>query len=146
MPTPEDPFDLIRFEEAQDDVLDQVRVELGEGRKRGHWIWYVFPQFAGLGGSIMSQGYAIRSREEAEAFMAHPVLGPRLKALVALVTRIPELSANQILGSPDDLKFRSCVTLFGAVEPDEPVFQQALDRFYGGQPDPRTLELLAASD
>ncbi|MGA0600998.1 DUF1810 domain-containing protein [Caulobacter sp. KR2-114] len=145
MPTPEDPFDLIRFEEAQDDVLDQVRAELAEGRKRGHWIWYVFPQFAGLGASIMSQGYAIRSRAEAQAFMAHPVLGPRLKQLVALATQIPERSATQVFGTPDDLKFRSCVTLFGAIEPDEPVFQRALARFYGGQPDPKTLELLAAS-
>lgn len=144
MPTPQDPFDLIRFEEAQDDVLEQVRVELAEGRKRGHWMWYVFPQFAGLGASIMAQGYAIRSREEAEAFMAHPVLGPRLKELVALVTRVPERNATQIFGTPDDLKFRSCVTLFGAIEPEAAVFQQALDRFYGGAPDSRTLELLAA--
>lgn len=144
MPTPEDPFDLIRFEEAQDDVLEQVRIELGEGRKRSHWIWYVFPQFAGLGASIMAQGYAIRSRAEAEAFMAHPVLGPRLKELVALATRIPGRTAREVFGTPDDLKFRSCVTLFGAIEPGDPVFQKALDRFYGGEPDRRTLELLAA--
>ena len=145
MPTPQDPFDLIRFEEAQDDVLEQVRVELGEGRKRGHWMWYVFPQFAGLGASIMAQGYAIRSRAEAEAFMADPILGPRLKAHIALAARIPQRTATEVFGTPDDLKFRSCVTLFGAIEPDEPVFQQALDRFYGGEPDQKTLDLLAAA-
>lgn len=142
-PTPSDPFELVRFVEAQDDVLDQVRAQLSAGRKTSHWMWYVFPQIAGLGSSIMAQGYAIRGRREAEAYLAHPVLGPRLRDLTALVSSTQGKSAHDIFGSPDDLKFRSCVTLFAAIAPREAVFRQALDRFFDGQDDPKTLELLA---
>jgi uncharacterized protein (DUF1810 family) len=145
-PTPSDPFELVRFVEAQDDVLDEVRAQLSAGRKTSHWMWYVFPQIAGLGFSMMAQGYAIRGRDEALAYLAHPVLGPRLRELTALVTAAPDRSANEIFGSPDDLKFRSCVTLFAAVAPQDPVFRRALVRFYGGQDDQRTLDLLGAAD
>ncbi|MBS0409853.1 MAG: DUF1810 domain-containing protein [Proteobacteria bacterium] len=144
-PTPSDPFELVRFVEAQDDVIDEVRAQLSAGRKTSHWMWYVFPQIAGLGSSIMAQGYAIRGRREAEAYLAHPVLGPRLCELTALVTAIPGKSAHDIFGSPDDLKFRSCVTLFAAIAPREAVFRQALDRFFDGHADQRTLELLGAA-
>jgi len=144
-PTPSDPFELVRFVEAQDDVIDEVRAELSAGRKASHWMWYVFPQIAGLGSSIMAQGYAIRGRREAQAYLAHPVLGPRLRELTALVTSIQGKTAHDIFGSPDDLKFRSCVTLFAAIAPREAVFRQALDRFFDGQDDQKTLELLASA-
>lgn len=144
-PTPSDPFELVRFVEAQDDVIDEVRAELSAGRKASHWMWYVFPQIAGLGSSIMAQGYAIRGRREAQAYLGHPVLGPRLRELTALVTSIQGKTAHDIFGSPDDLKFRSCVTLFAAIAPREAVFRQALDRFFDGQDDQKTLELLASA-
>lgn len=144
-PTPSDPFELVRFVEAQDDVIDEVRAQLSAGRKTSHWMWYVFPQIAGLGSSIMAQGYAIRGRSEAEAYLAHPVLGPRLCELTALVAAIPGKSAHDIFGTPDDLKFRSCVTLFAAIAPHKAVFRQALGRFFDGQDDQRTLELLGAA-
>jgi uncharacterized protein (DUF1810 family) len=144
-PTPSDPFELVRFVEAQDDVIDEVRAELSAGRKASHWMWYVFPQIAGLGSSIMAQGYAIRGRREAQAYLAHPILGPRLRELAALVTSIQGKTAHDIFGSPDDLKFRSCVTLFASIAPREAVFRQALDRFFDGQDDQKTLELLASA-
>jgi uncharacterized protein (DUF1810 family) len=136
-----DPFDLQRFVTAQAPVIDDVLAELGAGRKRSHWMWFVFPQLRGLGMSSMAQHYGIASLEEARAYLAHPLLGPRLRECCALALRVEGRSAHEILGSPDDLKFRSCLTLFELAAPGEPLFRQALDQYYGGEPDPRTLAL-----
>lgn len=132
-------MDLQRFVSAQDPVIAGVLEELRAGRKRSHWMWFVFPQLQGLGDSAMAQRYGIASLAEARAYLAHPMLGPRLRECCALMLQVPQRSAHDILGSPDDLKFRSCVTLFGLAAPDEPLFRECLDRFYGGQPDPLTL-------
>jgi uncharacterized protein (DUF1810 family) len=137
----QDPFDLQRFVTAQAPVLDAVLAELRAGRKRSHWMWFVFPQLRGLGTSSMAHRYGIASLEEAQAYLAHPLLGPRLRECCALVLRVEGRSANEIFGSPDDLKFRSCVTLFGLAAPEEPLFAQLLDKHYGGMPDPRTVAL-----
>jgi len=134
--------DLERFVEAQDPVLAQVRRELAEGRKRSHWMWFVFPQLAGLGTSPMAQRYAIRSLAEARAYASHPVLGPRLVECTRLVNGVEGRSAHDIFGSPDELKFRSSMTLFARAAPEEPVFRTALDRYFGGAEDPRTVERL----
>lgn len=139
----DDRFDLARFVQAQAAVHDDVVAELRAGRKRTHWMWFVFPQLAGLGFSPMAQRYAIGSLEEARAYLAHPVLGPRLLECSALVLAAPEPDVHRIFGSPDDLKFRSCMTLFAQAAPQEPVFRQCLDRFFGGEPDPRTVASLA---
>jgi uncharacterized protein (DUF1810 family) len=139
-----DPFDLRRFVDAQNPVIDVVLSELRAGRKRSHWMWFVFPQIEGLGFSSMAQRYAIRSRAEAEAYLAHPVLGDRLRECVRLVVAVGRPIA-EIFGHPDDWKFRSCVTLFAAAAPDEAVFSEALDACCGGKPDPSTLERLAPS-
>jgi uncharacterized protein (DUF1810 family) len=140
-----DPFDLKRFVRAQDPVYRDVQEELTRGRKQSHWMWFVFPQVAGLGFSAMSQRYAIASRAEAKAYLAHPVLGPRLIGCTRLVLAIEGRTINAILGAPDDAKFRSSMTLFGAVS-DEPVFDQALARYFSGERDGATLEILAALD
>ena len=140
----DDAHGLDRFVRAQAPVIEHVRAELRAGRKASHWMWFVFPQLRGLGLSSTAQHYGIASLDEARVYLAHPVLGPRLRECCALMLAVPGQSAHAILGSPDDLKFRSCVTLFGQAAPGEPLFQQCLDRFYGGAPDPRTLELLAA--
>jgi len=137
----DDPYRLERFVAAQAPVIERVRAELAQGRKASHWMWFVFPQLAGLGASAMSQRFAIGSRQEAVAYLAHPVLGRRLRTLTALVVSQPG-SANDIFGSPDDMKFRSCMTLFAAVD-DDPVFRRALERFFAGEPDAVTLALLA---
>ncbi|MNS62018.1 hypothetical protein D3C72_950640 [compost metagenome] len=137
-----DPFDLQRFVDAQAPVYEQVLRELQAGRKRSHWSWFIFPQLRGLGSSPMATRYAIGSLAEAQAYLAHPVLGPRLEACVALVNQVEGRSAEAILGPPDDLKFRSCVTLFSQAAPDRRVFQDALDKYFAGAPDPRTLERL----
>ena len=137
-------MDLDRFLAAQDPVLDQVRAELAAGRKRSHWMWFVFPQLRGLGSSAMAQQYGLASREEARAYLDHPVLGPRLEDCTALVNAVEGRSAEDILGGIDALKFRSCMTLFAAVRPGESVFRSALRRYFGGVPDPRTLALLDA--
>jgi uncharacterized protein (DUF1810 family) len=139
-----DPFDLQRFVDAQAPVMEAVRAELRAGRKRTHWMWFVFPQLRGLGSSSMARHYGISSLEEARAYLAHPVLGPRLRECCALLLAVPGRSAHEILGSPDDLKFRSCLSLFSLAAPDETVFGQALQRFYGGVADPRTLSLCGA--
>ena len=136
-----DPHDLQRFVTAQATVIDDVRVELRAGRKRSHWMWFVFPQLRGLGLSATAQYYGIASLDEARAYLAHPVLGERLRECVGLMLQVPEADAHAILGSPDDLKFRSCLTLFALAAPEEPLFKQALERFYAGEPDPRTLAL-----
>ena len=137
-----DPHDLQRFVDAQDSVIDDVKKELRSGRKRSHWMWFVFPQMAGLGRSQMAQRYAIASREEADAYLAHPILGPRLRECTELVNDIDGRSATDIFGSPDDLKFRSSMTLFGTVADTPAPFDTALERYYDGEPDSKTLELL----
>lgn len=136
-----DPFDLQRFVDAQERVIDRVRAELAAGRKTSHWMWFVFPQIAGLGHSAMAQRYAIASRAEAEAYLVHPVLGARLRDCTALALRHKNRSAHEIFGSPDDVKFRSCMTLFAAVS-DDPLFGGALAAFFGGRPDGATLARL----
>ena len=138
-------FDLERFVAAQAPVIAQVRDELRAGRKRSHWMWFVFPQLAGLGRSPTAQFYGIANRAEAAAYLAHPALGPRLIECVKLVNVVPDRSAHDIFGSPDDLKFRSCVTLFSAVKPGGAPFTDALARYFDGAPDPATMQLLASS-
>ncbi|WP_448032460.1 DUF1810 domain-containing protein [Bradyrhizobium liaoningense] len=140
-----DPFDLNRFIRAQDPVYRHVQAELARGRKQTHWMWFVFPQVAGLGFSAMSQRYAIESRAEAEAYLAHPVLGARLIECTRLVLAVEGRTINAILGAPDDAKFRSSMTLFGAVS-DEPVFDQAIARYFAGERDGATLEILSRLD
>jgi len=140
-----DPFDLQRFVDAQACNYPQALAELSAGRKTSHWMWYVFPQIAGLGSSPMAQTYALGSLEEARAYLAHPVLGPRLRASVAAVNGVRGRSAHEIFGSPDDLKFRSSLTLFAAAAPQEPLFRTALALYFQGQPDARTLQQLAAA-
>jgi uncharacterized protein (DUF1810 family) len=135
-------MDLERFVQAQGPVIDAVLAELGSGRKRSHWMWFVFPQLQGLGASAMAQRYALASLEEARAYLAHPVLGQRLRQCCELMLRVPDRTAHEVLGSPDDIKFRSCVTLFREAVPQESLFQRCLDRYYGGQADEKTLALL----
>ena len=137
--------DLLRFLDAQSDVHDEVTDELTKGRKQTHWMWFVFPQLAGLGHSSMARRYAIRDLDQARRYLAHPLLGRRLRRNVRLVMSHSGKSALDILGSPDDLKFRSCLILFAEAASDDSdrmLFKQALDQFYGGQADPRTMELL----
>lgn len=134
---------LQRFLDAQANDYRQALSELRAGAKRSHWIWYVLPQIRGLGSSSTAQRYAIADRAEAEAYVAHEVLGARLRECVAAILQHRARTARQILGTPDDLKFRSCLTLFREVAPEEPLFQAALDAFYGGEPDARTLAILA---
>jgi uncharacterized protein (DUF1810 family) len=136
-----DPFDLERFVDAQAPVYPHVLSELRQGRKQSHWMWFIFPQLAGLGHSAMAQRYALSSRDEAVAYLGHAILGPRLRECTALVNAVEGRTIREILGSPDDLKFRSSMTLFAAVSP-EPEFAGAIRKFYGGTPDQRTLELL----
>jgi uncharacterized protein (DUF1810 family) len=138
----DDPYDLQRFVEAQDPVIETVKSELRSGRKRSHWMWFVFPQVAGLGSSEMARRYAISSRGEAEAYLAHPTLGPRLRECTGLVNAVDGRSATEIFGSPDDLKFRSSMTLFEAVADDPTPFETALERYYDGDRDGKTYELL----
>ena len=137
----DDPYHLDRFLTAQAPVIDEVLAELRAGRKRTHWMWFVFPQLRGLGTSSMAQLFGIASLEEARAYLAHAQLGPRLRECCALMLQVPERGAREILGSPDDLKFRSCLTLFSLAAPDEGLFLACLDRFYNGDPDPRTVAL-----
>jgi uncharacterized protein (DUF1810 family) len=135
-------LDLDRFVAAQDPVWPAVLGELRAGAKRTHWMWFVFPQLVGLGRSPMAQAYAIGSLAEARAYLNHPVLGPRLIEATRLVMAVEGRSLTAILGTPDDLKFRSSMTLFDRARPVEPLFRAALDRFCGGAPDPATLRLL----
>ena len=138
----DDPFDLERFVRAQDPVLPEVRRELREGRKRTHWMWFIFPQLRGLGRSAMAHHYGIGSLQEARAYLAHPLLGPRLLECTRLANTAPGRSAHAIFGSPDDLKFRSSLTLFAEAAPEEPQFREALARYFDGEPDPATLRIL----
>jgi uncharacterized protein (DUF1810 family) len=134
--------DLERFVLAQRDVYDGALAELRAGRKTGHWIWFIFPQVAGLGHSEMSRLYAISSLEEARAYVAHPVLGPRLEACAAAMLAVKGRTATDILGSIDATKLRSSMTLFHLAAPDEPPFGQVLDRYFDGVADPATEALL----
>ena len=137
-----DPYNLRRFMDAQNPVFEQVCSELRNGHKRGHWMWFVFPQIKGLGYSQTAHQFAISSREEAEAYLDHPILGPRLRECTRLVTLVEGRSTNQIFGYPDDLKFRSCMTLFAHATSDNQVFKDALQKFCGGEFDHATLERL----
>lgn len=140
----DDSCDLERFVAAQDGVYSTVLAELRAGAKRSHWIWFVFPQMRGLGRSVTAQKYGITSLAEAKAYLAHPVLGPRLRECAELLAAHTGRSATQILGHPDDLKVRSSMTLFAqaAAGADDAVFRTVLDVFYDGQDDPATLQLL----
>ncbi len=138
-----DPFDLDRFVEAQDPVYDDVVAELRRGRKTSHWMWFVFPQLRGLGRSAMAERYGIASLAEAGAYWGHPVLGPRLRECVDLLLAVRGRTAREILGSPDDIKLRSCLTLFERAVPEEPAFGRALDRYFDGVRDAITNERLA---
>ncbi len=140
-----DPYDLQRFVEAQNRIYGSVVEELKAGRKRSHWIWYIFPQIKGLGMSATSQKYAISSREEARAYSEHPVLGPRLRECTQLVLNVDGRSAEQIFDYPDDLKFRSCMTLFEQCATDTAIFRDALRKYFGGEPDQQTLDILKQS-
>lgn len=137
-----DPYNLQRFLDAQSPELEQVRVELRAGQKRSHWMWFVFPQLRGLGRSELASYYGISSPEEAKAYLAHPVLGPRLKECTRLVIMVEGRSIDDILGYPDNLKFRSSMTLFASAESDDPIFREALQKYFVGEPDQRTLDLL----
>ena len=139
-------FDLERFVTAQAPVIDAVRGELRRGFKTSHWMWFVFPQLAALGSSAMAERYGIESVAEARAYLAHPVLGPRLLECCGLLLQVPNEDIEDILGHPDDLKFRSCLTLFMAADPKQEVLRQCLEKFYAGAPDERTVVLLWKSD
>jgi len=136
-----DAFDLQRFVDAQASVYPRVVAELRRGQKQSHWMWFIFPQLAGLGHSAMAQRFAIASRDEAVAYLGHGILGPRLRECTALVNAVEGRTIREILGSPDDLKFRSSMTLFAAVSP-EPEFAAAIAKFHGGRQDRLTLDLL----
>jgi uncharacterized protein (DUF1810 family) len=138
--------DLDRFILAQDGVCGRVHEELRSGRKRSHWMWYVFPQVEGLGSSEMSERYAIHSLDEARAYLAHPVLGDRLRECAGLLLATSAGTAEAIVGPIDARKLRSSMTLFQRAAPDEPLFRQVLERFYGGVPDAATDQFVAASD
>jgi uncharacterized protein (DUF1810 family) len=136
----DDPYHLRRFVSAQDatGAFDAAVTELRRGRKVSHWMWFVFPQIAGLGFSAMSQRYAITSIDEARAYLRHDVLGPRLRTCAGIVAATKDRSADEIFGAVDAQKLRSSMTLFGRADPQDPVFGQVLDRFFDGQPDPET--------
>ena len=136
-----DSFDLERFVDAQSAVYTRVLAELRRGRKQSHWMWFIFPQLAGLGHSAMAQRFAIASTQEAAAYLAHGILGPRLLECTAVVNAVEGRTITEILGSPDDLKFCSSMTLFAAVS-DETEFARAIAKYYGGTRDRRTLDLL----
>jgi uncharacterized protein (DUF1810 family) len=142
---PADPFDLARFLAAQDAVYPRVLDELAAGRKRSHWMWFVFPQFDGLGSSATSRRFAIRRLAEAQAYLRHSVLGPRLAQCTRLVNGLSGASAREIFGSPDDMKFRSSMTLFERAGEGGGEFAVALERYFGGGRDEHTLALVRAS-
>ena len=137
-----DPYDLTRFVEAQAPIYDRALAELRHGRKASHWMWFIFPQLAGLGMSAMSERYAIGGLDETRAYLANGVLGPRLVECVEALLALHGKSAADVLGSPDDMKLRSSLTLFAQVSPDGSVFQRALDQYFAGAQDERTLRLL----
>jgi uncharacterized protein (DUF1810 family) len=152
MPTPEspddlsDPFDLARFVKAQEVSYDRALSEIRRGAKRSHWMWFIFPQIDGLGSSPTAKHYAIKSPEDARQYLAHPVLGPRLLECADAVLSVEGRSASEIFGSPDDLKLRSCMTLFESVAGPGSAFGRVIDRYYQGQRDSKTHELLAGME
>ncbi len=137
-----DPFNLERFVHAQDEVYARVVLELSAGEKRSHWMWFVFPQLRGLGHSVQADFFGMCSLAEAEAYWKHPVLGPRLEQCTRLVNLVDGRPIDEIFGLPDDLKFRSSMTLFARAAPETPIFSQALEKYFGAEPDPMTMELL----
>jgi len=139
-----DPFNLNRFICAQQPVIEQVLHELRAGRKESHWMWFVFPQLRGLGSSSMAERYGIASLQEARAYHEHGVLGARLTECTQLVLAIERRSAEQIFGYPDEMKFRSCMTLFAQAAPEAPMYREALRRYFGGNADPRSLGIAGA--
>ena len=141
----DDPHDLSRFVRAQADDYGRALAELRDGRKRSHWMWYVFPQFVGLGSSPTSRLYAIKSVAEAEAYLSHPVLGPRLAECAEAVVGLEGLSAADVFGSPDDRKLMSCATLFACASPAGSVFERLLDKYYQGRRDEATLRLVGVA-
>lgn len=145
MVPPPDPVDLGRFVAAQDagESYQHAVAELRSGRKTSHWMWYVFPQIAGLGHSSTSQFYAIRSVAEASSYLAHPILGPRLRECAEILTELSGRTAEQIFGGIDAMKLRSCLTLFQHAAPDEPVFRQVLEQYFGGAADLATERLIS---
>lgn len=137
-----DPHNLKRFLDAQQPVFEQVLAELHAGRKQSHWMWFIFPQMRGLGHSSLADYYGISSRQEAEAYLVHPILGSRLQECTQLVNHVEGRSIDQILGSPDNLKFRSSMTLFASTAPELKIFTHALRKYFDGKLDPLTLNLL----
>lgn len=137
-----DPHELARFVAAQEQHYEQALSEIRSGCKRSHWMWYVFPQFDGLGFSATSRLYAIKTVAEAEAYLAHPLLGRRLVESLRAVLGLEGRTALEVFGAPDDMKLRSCATLFAVISPAGSVFHQVLDRYFGGEPDDRTLRML----
>lgn len=140
-----DPYDLERFVQAQAHDFEIALAEITSGRKRSHWMWYIFPQFTGLGFSAMSQRYAIRSVAEAQAYLSHPMLGPRLMQCCEALLAVTGRSAHEIFDSPDDMKLQSCATLFASVTPADSVFAHVLARYFSGQRDQKTLDLLSVA-
>jgi uncharacterized protein (DUF1810 family) len=136
------PFDLDRFLTAQEDAYETALDELRSGRKRSHWIWFVFPQLAGLGHSPTAQFYAIRSLEEAQSYLAHPILGPRLHECLKVLQLLETNDAKTVFGELDAMKFRSSLTLFAEADPGDAIVEAALERWFGGERDPKTLQLL----
>ena len=134
--------ELDRFVRAQEGDYERALAEVRAGRKRTHWMWYIFPQLEGLGSSSMAKRYGIKSMEEARAYLEHPILGPRLVECMEAVLAVEGRTAHEIFGSPDDLKLRSCATLFACVAGTGSVFERVLEKYYGGERDIRTLELL----
>ena len=140
--TADDPFNLSRFVRAQEPDYEQALTEIERGQKQSHWMWYIFPQIDGLAFSSTSKHYSIKSVEEAKAYLDHPVLGPRLLVCAEAVVRVERRSATEIFGSPDDLKLRSCATLFACVSPPGSVFDRLLGKYYRSGRDAKTLRLL----
>ena len=141
----DDPYDLKRFVDAQAGDYATALAEVRRGRKASHWMWYIFPQVDGLGSSSMARRYAIRSAEEARAYLDHPVLGPRLVEIAEAALGVEGRSALEVFGSPDDLKLKSSATLFATVTPPDSPFARLLDKYFGGERDGRTLELLGTA-
>ena len=141
-----DPYNLERFIEAQRDDYETALAEMRAGRKRSHWMWYIFPQIEGLGFSAMSQRYAIRSAAEARAYLEHPVLGERLRTCIEALVSFEGRSVEQIFGFPDDRKLRSCATLFGAVSPAGSAFHRLLEKYFQGEWDPKTMEKIKTEE
>ena len=140
--SPDDPFHLSRFTNAQEGLYQNVLVELRTGQKRTHWMWFIFPQISGLGHSDMAKHYAIKSEEEARQYLTHPVLGARLLKCAETVFAIEGRTVSQIFGHPDDIKLRSCLTLFGCVAGPQSIFTKVLDKYFNGEKDGETLRLL----